>query len=246
MRRIHTLIGGAALLFLGGTAFAQTEPKPADTAGQKEMDQKKADQKADKLNSFDKQFASKAAGSGMTEVKLSEIALDRGTDAIRPIAERMRKDHGEANSQLKSLAEEKGLTLPAEIPADKKQTIDRLSKLNGADFDRAYLETLMQSHHKSLELFIDEMKKGGDLEMLAFAARITPIVIQHSALLHANTERQGVSGHDDANQADDKNVAPSIPVPPSAGAPPVPTEPQPVENKKADDKKADDKQPSGY
>jgi len=167
MRHVHLLIGTVALMFLGGNAFAQTPEDPAGTPP----------------NSFDQQFAMKAAVAGMAEVKLSEIALQRGTDAIRPIAERMRADHAAANQRLMMLAPTKMISLPVDVPAEQQQVIDRLSKLSGQDFDRAYLETLMTSHDTSLQLFVDELKQGADLDLLAFAASTTPVIIQHYALL---------------------------------------------------------------
>ncbi len=170
MRRIHMLIGGALLMLVNSAAFAQT---PADTAMQ--------------LNAFDQEFVSKAGASGMTEVKLAEIALERGTDAIRSIAERMRTDHTAANEQLMMLTRMKDLSLPAAVPAEDQQTIDRLSALKGEEFDRAYIDQLKTSHQKSLQLFVDEMKNGGDIDLLAFAARTAPVIIQHTALLHGGS-----------------------------------------------------------
>jgi len=46
-------------------------------------------------------------------------------------------DHGKANEELTQLAQRKGIA-PADLDAKHKQLIDRLAKLSGAEFDRAY------------------------------------------------------------------------------------------------------------
>ncbi len=173
MRRIHILLAAAALL-AGGSALAQTydTKTKTDTA---------------KPAGADQEFATTIGGAGLAEVELSKMAVTRGTSAIRPIAERMINDHTAANTALAAVAGTKNIALPKEMPADRKQTIDRLSKLQGEEFDRAYLDTLMKSHEKSLQLFTDEIRKGADLDMMAFAANTLPVIIGHYALVHGST-----------------------------------------------------------
>ena len=59
------------------------------------------------------QFVSDAAVGGMKEIFLSEAALETSTnDEIRHFAQRMVKDHTEANKKLMKIAEEEGLIFP--------------------------------------------------------------------------------------------------------------------------------------
>jgi putative membrane protein len=60
------------------------------------------------------QFVSDAAVSGLKEIYLSELALDKSTNAdVKDLAERMVKDHRAANKKLEKIAEAEGLTFPA-------------------------------------------------------------------------------------------------------------------------------------
>ena len=62
-------------------------------------------------------------------------------------------DHGKANGELKGLASQKGVTLPAELDAAHKATQAKLAKLSGAAFDRAYMQDMVKDHDKDVAAF---------------------------------------------------------------------------------------------
>jgi putative membrane protein len=62
-------------------------------------------------------------------------------------------DHGKANEELKALAQQKGLTLPPDLEPKPRKLRDRLSKLSGAEFDRAYAEEMVKDHRKDAAEF---------------------------------------------------------------------------------------------
>ena len=60
------------------------------------------------------QFVSDAAAGGMKEIFLSNLALEKSTNAdVKGFARHMVKDHGAANNKLMKIAEEKGLAFPS-------------------------------------------------------------------------------------------------------------------------------------
>src|SRR5579885_1157926 len=88
---------------------------------------------------MDDMFAKKAAEGGMAEVELGKLAADKGTSPdVKAFGQRMVDDHTKANDQLKSVASQENIALPTDINAKDKAEKDRLSKLSGAAFDRAY------------------------------------------------------------------------------------------------------------
>ena len=58
-------------------------------------------------------------------------------------------DHGKANDELKSLAQNKNITLPTDLDAKDKALHDRLAKLSGAAFDRAYMQAMLTDHRRT-------------------------------------------------------------------------------------------------
>jgi putative membrane protein len=60
------------------------------------------------------QFVQDAAGGGMKEVRLSEIALEKTQNAdVKHFAKRMVSDHTKANEKLMKIADSEGLSFPA-------------------------------------------------------------------------------------------------------------------------------------
>ncbi|WP_298911588.1 DUF4142 domain-containing protein [uncultured Nostoc sp.] len=132
------------------------------------------------LSSSDKKFITEAAQGGLAEVQLGQLALQRGTsDAVKQYGQHMVDDHTPVNDQLKQLALQKGVTLPTTIGRKNQQAKQRLSKLSGKNFDRQYLNLMLQDHQKDVAAFKNEAEKGQDPDLKAFAAQALPTLQQH-------------------------------------------------------------------
>jgi putative membrane protein len=88
-------------------------------------------------------------------------------------------DHGKANMELDSIAKTKTVTLPATVDAEHQAKMDSLSKLSGADFNKAYVATMIEGHQKTLALMQTEASSGKDADFKAFAAKTAPTVQMH-------------------------------------------------------------------
>ena len=65
------------------------------------------------LASDDRKFIMEAAHGGMMEVRMGRMAADKASNAdVKAFGQRMVDDHSRANSELMSLASQKGITLP--------------------------------------------------------------------------------------------------------------------------------------
>jgi putative membrane protein len=98
---------------------------------------------------------------------------------VKQFAERMVDDHGKTNTELKSLAAQKNVTLPTELDAKHKAMQDKLSKLSGAAFDRAYMAHMVNAHKDAVALFEKQARSGNDAELKAFAEKKLPTIQQH-------------------------------------------------------------------
>jgi putative membrane protein len=88
-------------------------------------------------------------------------------------------EHARANDELKAIATRKSIALPQDINSDQKATMDKLSKLSGADFDKAYLADMVKDHEADAKEFESQAKKGTDPDIKAFAAKTLPMVQRH-------------------------------------------------------------------
>ncbi|MBE8997158.1 DUF4142 domain-containing protein [Nostoc sp. LEGE 12447] len=132
------------------------------------------------LSSSDRQFITEAAQDGLAEVQLGQLASQRGrSNVVKQYGQRMVQDHTQVNAQLKQLAAQKGVTLPTSIGSNNQQIKQRLSKLSGTNFDRQYLNQMLQAHEKDVAAFQTEAQQGQDLDVKAFAAQALPTLQKH-------------------------------------------------------------------
>ena len=128
----------------------------------------------------DHQFIMKAAQGGMAEVELGRLAKQHASnDKVKEFGERMVTDHSKANDELKKIASEKGATVPSTLDPKDQATVDRLSKLNGSEFDRAYMQDMVKDHRTDVAEFKREANSGDDPDVKAFAAKTLPTLEDH-------------------------------------------------------------------
>jgi len=131
----------------------------------------------------DNNFMVKAAEGGMAEVELGNLAVSHASDPkVKEFGQRMVTDHTKANDELKMIAKRKGDSLPPVISARDQATKDRLSKLSGAEFDRAYMSDMVKDHKADVSEFRKESNSGSDADYKAFAAKTLPTLEEHLKL----------------------------------------------------------------
>ena len=128
----------------------------------------------------DAKFATDAANGGMAEVALGKLAQTKAANAqVKSFADMMVTDHTKANDELMAIAKAKNITLPTAPDADHQKKLEDLSKLSGKDFDKAYVDAMVDGHKKTLDLMNTAAKNCKDADLKAFAAKTAPIVQTH-------------------------------------------------------------------
>lgn len=132
------------------------------------------------LDPEDKVFVMKAAQGGMAEVMLGQMASSKGTSPdVKNFGNRMVSDHGKANDELKQLAQNKGMALPADVDKETKRFAGRLSKTSGKDFDKEYINNMVDDHEKDVNEFEKESKNAKDPDLRAWATKTLPTLQDH-------------------------------------------------------------------
>jgi putative membrane protein len=138
---------------------------------------------AKSLSGDDRAFVEKAAMGGMAEVELGTLAQQKASSAeVKQFASRMVQDHGQANGELKSIAASKGIQLPAALDRKHKGDVERLGKLGGAEFDRAYMRHMVDDHKKDVAEFKRAAGSAKDADIKGFAAKTLPTLQEHLQL----------------------------------------------------------------
>ena len=145
---------------------------------------------ADNLSSDDTKFIKEAANGGMLEVELGKIALAKASSSkVKDFGKRMQEDHTKVNGDLKKLASEKGIQLPAQVEGKAKSTLERLSKLSGSEFDRAYMQAMVEDHKEDVTEFQNVANKAKDPDVKKFASDHLPTLKTHLDLAQTTASR---------------------------------------------------------
>lgn len=156
------------------------------------------------LASSDREFLVDAAHGGTAEVALGKLADEKASSPeVKQFAQRIVEDHGRANAELKTLARSKDITLSDDLDAAHKATKDRLEKLSGAAFDRAYMQEMVQDHEKDVREFRKQAQSAQDPDVKAWAAKTLPTLEEHYRLAQqASRSAVGTSGTQSPEPAD--------------------------------------------
>src|SRR5262249_46404417 len=142
------------------------------------------------LGSSDSSFLRKAAEGGIAEVALGNLAREKASDpAVKEFPRKMIDDHSKANIELKKLANQKRVDLPAEADPNTQKELDRLSKLSGIDFDRAYMKLMVSDHQKDVAEFNKQMQSATDPDVKAFVEKTLPTLQQHLQMARENDSK---------------------------------------------------------
>ena len=125
-------------------------------------------------------FMVKVADVGMTEVKLGRIAQEKAANKrIKDFGEMMAKDHTQAGDELKSLARRKNVTLPDSIGSEHRNKIDNLEKKNAKDFDRAYIDMMVDGHQATVNDFEKASNNTKDPDVKSWVDKTLPTLKMH-------------------------------------------------------------------
>lgn len=128
----------------------------------------------------DADFAKQAAEGGAAEVKLGQLAQEKGSnDAVKDFGKMMVNDHTEAGEQLKSIAAQQNIKLPDELNKHDQGVYNKLSKLSGEAFDRAYAKEMVNDHRKDIDDFQQEASSGQIQPIKDFANQTLPTLQKH-------------------------------------------------------------------
>lgn len=169
MKRTHTMIATIAVLSVLGLAWTVAAQQGAPTNT--------------KVQRTDRNFIEKAAEGGKEEVELGRLAQGKASnDAVKQFAQRMVEDHGNANKELMQLAANKGVKLDDKAPK-KNSMMNRLSKLQGADFDREYVKEMVKDHKKDVAEFRRMHSGAVDPNLKAWIDKTLPTLEDHLKMI---------------------------------------------------------------
>ena len=170
-------VTAAALLALAGTPAAAQHGRIA---------RQKSGMTMQSLSPLDKTFLKEVAQSNLAEMKYAPLVYKMAQKAeTKQFAQRMVRDHGQAQQSLKFLAARKGFRLPTDPEKSEKAVLRRLSRERKGNFDAAYKHEMMRDHAGAVATARREISLGHDKDVKAYAAKVLPLLQGHLKMANA-------------------------------------------------------------
>lgn len=131
---------------------------------------------------LDREFLIKVASCSNAEIQVSKLARSRSESTqVKDYATTMVKDHQAAYDQLGGLLKNRKIGVLAGLEKETRDELSRLGKLQGTDFDRAYLQCAITEHKKAIAMFEAQVQNGKEDDIRGYAKENLPTLRKHLA-----------------------------------------------------------------
>ena len=129
---------------------------------------------------MDAQFIRDAAQGDMLEMRLGEIAQQKAASPeVKEFAQRMQQDHSAHLEKVRGLAASSNIKLSNDLDPKHRSEVDRFAKMTGKDFDRQYIDHMVQDHQKDIKEYEKAQQQVTNPEEKAPASETLPILKDH-------------------------------------------------------------------
>lgn len=144
------------------------------------------------VNAADRKFLNEIAIANRAEILLGKLAQQKGGSWARNYGKDMEREHTLALEELKKVAGEIGVSIPADVDAKHKAVYEKLSALSGSEFDRAYRQTMLKGHAEVLKKVQAEVRNGRNEKLRGYAVTMEPPVKMHLKMVQELTTMTGM------------------------------------------------------
>jgi putative membrane protein len=129
---------------------------------------------------LDKDFIVKAAGINHEEMALGNLAYKHATSAaVKDYANMIVQDHKAAQDKLAALIKNRNIAIVTGLEQEAKDEYNRLSKFEGNQFDREFLQCMIKGHRKAIDLFETQANDGKETDIRTYAREELPTIRKH-------------------------------------------------------------------
>jgi putative membrane protein len=158
-------------LFIAIGAYAQQRKSAA---------KKTTTKKATPVKHSDNAFILKNINADLMHIEMGGHAEKNATDKrVKDYGSIMVRDHRRTKTELKSIASLRNLALFDAMDAKHRERTDELKKKTGTDFDKHYIDMMVNEHSKDLAEFKRTEKLVRDKELKEFMPRAIILVQTH-------------------------------------------------------------------
>ena len=127
----------------------------------------------------DQEFLVKVAQDNMAEIEATRLAQEKASSSqVKEFARKLEQDHQKTSEQLKQLALQKNVDLPADM-GKNAQAVEKIRGLSGEKFDKEFMKMQVNHHKKDVGAFQKQTERSMDSDVKAFASTTLPTLQQH-------------------------------------------------------------------
>jgi putative membrane protein len=133
------------------------------------------------LRGPDRTFLVDALEGNHAEIQLAQLAQQKASSAsVRELAQTILQHHEQASAKLTSIATEaEAASNTPTLKPQHKQLHDRLSKAEGAEFDRLYASEMVKEHQKDIQKYEKASTQLQHAGLKAYATETLPTLKKH-------------------------------------------------------------------
>lgn len=133
------------------------------------------------LRGADRTFIVDAMAGNQAEVQLAQLAQQKASSqGVKDLAQAIEQHHEMANTKLTAIATQVGASNnQTALKPQHKQLHDKLSKLEGDAFDRAYASEMVKEHQKDIQKYEKASKQLQHEALKSYATETLPTLKEH-------------------------------------------------------------------
>lgn len=181
------IILGTGILLLSLNS-CKNETKQEDP---KEVAEEQNEAKFDSIDTKedDSEFLVDATEINLAEIEIGKLAQTKSTNTeIKKFGKMLVDEHTKLAAEVKAVADKRNFSLPASLTEEGQDEYDKLNEKTGVDFDKNFVDKMIDGHEKAIDKFTKASENANDEEIKAWASKNVASLTAH--LQHAKQLKQ--------------------------------------------------------
>ena len=172
------LILTLSFLMLGFTSACQRENRGVEAAREDRSATSSAVK--DVLSTDEQELGEKIEQAHLGEIDLGRLAKQRASNKdVKSYADMVVDDHTSALDKLSDLMKEKNVTHVQQKSPDAEAALSKIQNLSGADFDRQFMDIMVQDHQKAIDMLHSKINSVQNPDLKNYINDILPKMEKH-------------------------------------------------------------------
>jgi putative membrane protein len=141
----------------------------------------------------DRTFVRMAVESGIADVALAQLAVQKGSTDVKTLAQKLVDDHSAANKEMATVADSLGVLVPKKMGKDDQMEFDKLNGLSGKDFDTEYITFIAKAHWKHMHDYYMEVSVASDPGLATQVTQSMRTMREHLGMISKVAATDGIT-----------------------------------------------------